>query len=632
MTIVPIFKRELLAVARRGREPWNRSAFVLIMLAIVLGTFTAWYVSGGQQATNHMMTIAAAWSFFFVFTLHITVILDACLGQSARCIAEEKERRTLDFLLTTRLDNAEIILGKLAARMVVFVITAAAGLPVILLLNRLGGVDGWLIFLGYICVASLGFFFSALSIWTSVTAADSRRAGARALLLIVAWLWLPFAVAFILPRFGLHLPVWVMTANAWLLASSPLGLLLKWPGMVASRGFVDAIAWMCGLQVVGGLICLVGAIAQLRSAYRAQVSHEARGIVGRFFFPPWRFRPRPAVGDDPILWRERYTGRPRGLARLIDVVVQLIIGVAIVYPTGFFGWRALKEVWTHGYASGLAAAERPEFNLVMRFFVITGTSNEPADLARMDFNIFLRSITSSLSFVLLLSVAGFVVEGIIAEKMRETWSSLIATPLSAREILRAKILVAFWRLRRLFGTLIFLWGLGLVTGAIHPLGFVLTVLALCASTWFLAAWGLLCAIGAKSNAEASNPSVSLALVLIGSAALPFVLPAGFSSVLLGAGSPPFVIWLAQFSYRDLLNAMQYPVFPLLSWVGIKTGEGPFLVAATCFVGILAPALAGTFVWRRAVARFDRVIGRPWREEETATASRVPVAETVPAAG
>jgi hypothetical protein len=182
--------------------------------------------------------------------------------------------------------------------------------------------------------------------------------------------------------------------------------------------------------------------------------------------------------------------------------------------------------------------------------------------------------------------------------------------------------------------LILLWGLGLVTGAIHPLGFVLTLLALCASTWFLAAWGLFCAIGAKNNAEASNPSLSLALVLMASAALPFLLPAQFSSVLLGAGSPPFVLWLTQFSNRDLRNMMQYSAFPLLSWVGIKTGEGPFWVAATCFVGILAPALAGTFVWRRAVARFDRVIGRPWKEgeEETAPAPRVTVAEAVPAAG
>ena len=156
----------------------------------------------------------------------------------------------------------------------------------ILLLDRLGGVDGWLIVFGYALYRLDGLFVSALSIWMSVIAPDSRRAGVRAVLLIVAWLWLPFAATFLLPRFGIHLPAFVMAANSWLLASSPLGLLLKWPGTVASRGFVDAILWMCGLQFVGGLVFLLAAIVQLRSAFRAQVSDEARGIVRRFFFPP----------------------------------------------------------------------------------------------------------------------------------------------------------------------------------------------------------------------------------------------------------------------------------------------------------------------------------------------------------
>ena len=153
-------------------------------------------------------------------------------------------------------------------------------------------------------------------------------------------------------------------------------------------------------------------------------------------------------------------------------------------------------------------------------------------------------------------------------------------------------------------------------------------MALCASTWFLAAWGLLCAIGAKNNAEASNPSLGLALILIVSGALPFFLPAGIRSVVLGAGSPPFVIWLVQLSYRDVRNAMQYSAFPLLSWVGINTGEGPFWVAVTCLVGILAPAIAGIFVWRRTVARFDQVIGRPWKERGTEPVYQAKEAEVV----
>ena len=63
-------------------------------------------------------------------------------------------------------------------------------------------------------------------------------------------------------------------------------------------------------------------------------------------------------------------------------------------------------------------------------------------------------------------------EGIVSERARETWDSLIATPLTARDILRSKMLAALWRMRLLLAILLGLWTIGLVAGAIHPLGFV----------------------------------------------------------------------------------------------------------------------------------------------------------------
>jgi hypothetical protein len=59
--------------------------------------------------------------------------------------------------------------------------------------------------------------------------------------------------------------------------------------------------------------------------------------------------------------------------------------------------------------------------------------------------------------------------------------------------------------------------------------------------------------------------------------------------------------------------MHYPAFPQLHWIGIATGEGPLRVAATCLIGLVAPVLAGLFVWRYATAHFDRLVGRPWRK-------------------
>ena len=248
MTILPVLKRELVALARRGGEHASRSFFAAALLMGVLGTFTAWYYWEAEQVTNRLMALIAERSFFLALALHGLVLITV-LGQTAKCVAFEKDRRTLDFLLATRLSSAEIIVGKLAAHVLVFLVTLAAGLPIMLLLNQLGGVDGWLILTAYAGIISTGFFLAAFSIWFSATAPDSRRALARAFLCSIAWFFGPFFAAYLLPRLGIRLPDWLRTANAWLLASSPASLLMKLPSLVAGKGLIDSVAWMCGLQL-----------------------------------------------------------------------------------------------------------------------------------------------------------------------------------------------------------------------------------------------------------------------------------------------------------------------------------------------------------------------------------------------
>ena len=515
MTILPVLKRELVALARRGGEHASRTFFSAALLIGVLGTFTAWYYWEAEQVTNRLMAQIAERSFFLALALHCLALFTV-LGQTAKCVAFERDRRTLDFLLATRLSSAEIILGKLAAHVLVFLLTLAAGLPIMLLLNKLGGVDGWLILTAYAGIISTGLFLAAFSIWLSATAPDTRRALARAFLCMIAWFFGPFFAAHIFPRLGIRFPDWLLTANAWVLASSPMSLLAKLPGLVAGKGLLYCVAWMCGLQLVGAALCLPGAIVSLRPAYRALGSGETQSALRPLVRTSWRLRPRPPVGDDPILWRERYTNRSRGLARLADLLVYFMIAAAIAYPTWFFGKPALVEVWKHGYASGSTSLERPEFNLFVRFFPNAGTDSA-ADQSRVDFNIFLRFVTVFFSLFVGPTAAGLGADGIIAERSRETWCSLIATPLTGRDILWGKTLATFWRMRLILGTIVMLWILGLIAGAIHPLGFVLSILVLCSWTWFMVAWGMLCAIKARVASVATIPGISFAYLLIGTA-------------------------------------------------------------------------------------------------------------------
>ena len=99
---------------------------------------------------------------------------------------------------------------------------------------------------------------------------------------------------------------------------------------------MEAVAWMSGLQVVAGTLLVVLAIAQLRSAYRQNVSGESKGFIRWLVRPGWRWRPKPPVGDDPILWREMNTSRASLLGKVTGAVILLGIFGVLAYVTLFF--------------------------------------------------------------------------------------------------------------------------------------------------------------------------------------------------------------------------------------------------------------------------------------------------------
>src|ERR1017187_5475669 len=107
LTIMPILRRELTAAARKGQLQSERASFAAILLAIVLCTFAGWYFSGGRVVGRYMMSQVAAQAFIFVFVAHFISLL-TILVLGALSIAAEMDRKTLGFLLATRLSNSEI--------------------------------------------------------------------------------------------------------------------------------------------------------------------------------------------------------------------------------------------------------------------------------------------------------------------------------------------------------------------------------------------------------------------------------------------------------------------------------------------------------------------------------------------
>src|SRR5262249_35783023 len=78
------------------------------------------------------------WTLSFVQLLAVLLVTPAL---TAGTIAEEKEQRTFENLLTTDLANAEIAFGKLTARLLFMAGLLLAGLPALTLCVWLGGVS-----------------------------------------------------------------------------------------------------------------------------------------------------------------------------------------------------------------------------------------------------------------------------------------------------------------------------------------------------------------------------------------------------------------------------------------------------------------------------------------------------------
>jgi ABC-type Na+ efflux pump permease subunit len=586
MSIGPIFVRELTAVARQPATYVRRASAMTLLLLVIASNF-AWFLYDPRLAGWGLSGVA--WmSFISLASLHFIFSFGFVPMAAASKIAGERERDTLSSLLTTRLTSAEIIGSKLASSLVTFGAVMAACLPLMVLMVQFGGIDSRLVLLTYAGTASTAFFLMGLGLVVSTGFRLKRLAAFSTVLLMVLWLELPVIVIVILPRLIGTLPRWVLTISHWLLASSPTGLSFHLVGAIPRPSLMDAVAWMVGLETAGGLLLVGWAIARLRPASRRLEDKGSR--AGTEGFVRGRPRRRPPCGEDAVFWKERYTSR----ATLTAYVLGMILGIALCAFLGmivyYLAVPAANEVLAYGYGSG------------------------GQDIARVEFNrTAIRPLTSIGMFIYMLMLVAGIAESMEVERARDTWTVLISTPLSGREILGAKMAGAMHRFRSLATLLVVLWTIGLAVGSIHPLGFVTALAVLLFSRQAGAALGAYAAMHALEKTPRSGLGVTLLLLTIVASPLPCLFLQSSAAVPLGALSPPFVATVSLATYGEFREAFfGSGSFDLFKAYGRATAWDAGWIEATCVLGLVV--LAGGAAWfkRAAFDGFDAAVGRPRR--------------------
>lgn len=195
----PVLRYDLVRTSRRARYFAMRFFFALLLFLTLyvfyvqkLGSITV-----ERAARQALIDFAELFGYAYLIIQYLLVLLltPAYVGSA---IAEEKEKRTLEYLLATDLRPQEIIFGKLASRVGNLLMFLLAGLPVLAFIQFFGGLDPDLLLNGFLATFVTVLSISAVSLYSSVIAKHSRDGIVRSYLFVIGYFILGFIITWLL--------------------------------------------------------------------------------------------------------------------------------------------------------------------------------------------------------------------------------------------------------------------------------------------------------------------------------------------------------------------------------------------------------------------------------------------------
>jgi ABC-type transport system involved in multi-copper enzyme maturation permease subunit len=512
--IGPVLRSEMVTTARRPRYYLARVVYGLILLYFLWNQEANWvwfhtvnreilWAQGVTMGRTHEEIRRFAESWFIAF-IGVQGFLLLCLVPAllAGVIADEYQRKTLHYLLASRLSSAEIVLGKLGARLLHVGSFVALGLPVVCLLGLYGGLNPDHVFYGYLGTATTVLFAAGLSMLISIMANRPRDAILTTYGVLAIWLWGPWSISRV--AHAIRGPLfWVGTVNDWLLDSNPIvvydqlerGQLVVWRFAGFFRGrFLSDFYKMVELQAGLGLLFLFLAIAGLRplrarkwpagrphAGWGKWLSHLVQ-LVGRsnLAAPILQNRllvprtERPACGDRPIWWKERSARPSGGLKWLSSPLFLIVCGVAL----GCYFFDVTQPVVAEIVRGPSAGWQRAELNLAVRQSSVV------------------------LSILAMITVAASASVSVTSEREADTWVCLATTHLTPAEIVVGKQIGAVWTARRIGIALLAVWLLGVFLSGLGAASFLAAAALTIFSAWFIAALGVYISSRARNGTRA----------------------------------------------------------------------------------------------------------------------------------
>jgi ABC-type transport system involved in multi-copper enzyme maturation permease subunit len=572
----PIFRWETAAIGRRKRTYVIRLIYGLLILACFTLPLAGTTGLSSAETLDHRELARVSLGLFGTIVVGQTValfLLAPALFASA--IAEEIERSNLVLLLATPVTSLGIVLGKLGPRLAQVVLILAVAVPVLALLSLNGGVDDKFVILSNAVLLTSAALLASMSMLISVLSAGVRQAVLCAYVAEIVWLAAPVLCDGIAAYATPATREVASTVGGFFAMTSPISVLWELATLPATMVGDFFTTMLVQLGLAGVLVATSAAL--LRPVAKGTGPFGWRLAPVSFLLSRRRLLPRPICGIRPVLWKEMHVARGRVVTRLFVALVVLSILVPLGQTTWTVAAPAFRELMSAGYGAGGLMAERQNLNLFLRFSLVM------------------------IYTVSAIGLAVFCGTSMTHEKEKDTWTSLVATPLEAGEIVGQKMIGAVWRLRGpglLYGLLL---ALGIAAGALHPMGVILNLVQMTVFFAFTAGMATYLSLYCTSSVRALGGAFVALFFLNGGYLLGCVALRDFHIEVAFLVTPALLAFsLATYSEVDwfLRNCARVRDANEVAWL---------ILLNLIFYGVSAVVL-----WFSCVRKFDNAADRPCR--------------------
>jgi ABC-type transport system involved in multi-copper enzyme maturation permease subunit len=355
----------------------------------------------------------------------------------AGAFSGERPQAALLLLLTCQVKPRDIVLGRLLGRMAICVVFMLAALPAVALLAGLCDLRFADIGLMMLLPLAVGFGAGGICCAASVVSRRGRDALLAVYLIDVLILLAPVFAKL----YGVGLAEWLGALNPYF-AIDPL---------VTGSGQLDGLLTI-GLWLAIGLLSVAFTAWRLRPSVTRGMNEGAKKRRGK------RRRRVPAIKTRPMLWKEMHIEQMRTINRIARAMGFLLVALYLFGHIAFGGGLIVERI-----AKAILTAGRSSWLQDNAYW--SAWQMNPATYAG-----FAQVTNSIMAWLLELAVGLRAASTIASERERNTWDSILTSPLEGSEIVYAKLAGSLYGLRFLFLALIFGWILPIAAGVvgIHP--------------------------------------------------------------------------------------------------------------------------------------------------------------------